>query len=166
MRTRGGARWLVWVAALLVAAGSLAACGDDDEEPGGGGGAGGAVAEDGDGGGDDEAAGGEADEEAEDVSWQLNAAGFRGKDGRLVAFACPPDGELRTGWGTDVYTDDSSVCSAAVHAGLISVEDGGRVVVEIAPGEESYEGSERNGVTSTDYGPWDGSFTFPAADEG
>jgi hypothetical protein len=146
MRTRGGARWLVWVAALLVAAGSLAACGDDDEEPGGGGGAGGAV--------------------PEDVSWQLNAAGFRGKDGRLVAFACPPDGELRTVWGTDVYTDDSSVCSAAVHAGLISVEDGGRVVVEIAPGEESYEGSERNGVTSTDYGPWDGSFTFPAADEG
>ena len=64
-------------------------------------------------------------------------------------------------WGTDVYTDDSSVCSAAVHAGLITVEDGGKVVIEIAPAEEEYKGSDANGVESSDYGPWGGSFTFP-----
>ncbi len=104
---------------------------------------------------------GAPDEEAPDVEWDLNAAQYRGEDGKRIAFLCPPDGELGSVWGTDTYTDDSSVCSAAVHAGLINPVGGGRVVIEIAPGEEAYEGSEASGVTSQDYGPWGGSFTFP-----
>jgi hypothetical protein len=104
---------------------------------------------------------GAPDEEAPDVSWDLNAAQYRGEDGKRVAFLCPPDGELGTVWGTDTYTDDSSVCSAAVHTGIINEVEGGRVIIEIAPGEESYEGSVANGVESQDYGSWDGSFTFP-----
>ena len=103
------------------------------------------------------------DAEATDVSWTLNAIEFRGQDGSRVAYDCPAGGTISVVWGTDTYTDDSSVCTAAVHAGLISVEDGGRVVIEIAPGEEGYTGSEANGVTSNDYGSWDGSFTFPSA---
>jgi hypothetical protein len=106
---------------------------------------------------------GAPDEEAPDVSWDLNAAQYRGQDGKRIAFLCPPDGEIGSVWGTDTYTDDSSVCSAAVHAGLINPVEGGRIVVEIAPGEDSYEGSEANGVTSQDYGSWDGSFVFPRA---
>ena len=101
--------------------------------------------------------------EAEDVTWDLNASEYRGQDGTLVAFDCEAGGEIGSVWGTEVYTDDSSVCSAAVHAGLIDVEDGGRVIIRIAPGEESYEGSEANGVTSSEYGPWGGSFTFPTS---
>ncbi len=101
-------------------------------------------------------------EETPEVTWELNAVDHRGRDGERFAYDCPADGTVdRTVWGTDVYTDDSSVCTAAVHAGLITVEDGGRVVIEIAPGEETYTGSEANGVTSLDYGSWDGSFTFP-----
>ena len=38
-------------------------------------------------------------------------------------------------------------------------------MIEIAPGEAEYEGSEEHDVTSLDYGAWDGSFTFPAAEE-
>jgi hypothetical protein len=106
---------------------------------------------------------GAPDAEAPDVSWDLNAAQYRGEDGKRIAFLCPPDGELGSVWGTETYTDDSSVCSAAVHAGIINSIEGGRVVVEIAPGEESYDGTEANGVTSQDYGSWDGSFTFPKA---
>jgi len=107
---------------------------------------------------------GAPDEEAPDVDWGLNAAQYRGQDGRRIAFLCPPDGEISSSvWGTETYTDDSSVCAAAVHAGLINPIEGGRIVVEIAPGEESYDGSEANGVTSQDYGSWDGSFTFPRA---
>jgi hypothetical protein len=59
-----------------------------------------------------------------------------------------------------VYTDDSSVCTAAVHAGAITVEDGGEVTIEITAGEDSYEGTEQNGIESFDYGPWGGSFSI------
>ncbi len=61
-------------------------------------------------------------------------------------------------WGTDVYTDDSSVCTAGVHAGKISLAEGGTVVIEMRAGEDAYTGSERNGVTTTDYAGWPGSF--------
>jgi hypothetical protein len=63
-------------------------------------------------------------------------------------------------WGTDIYTDDSSVCTAAVHAGLIDYEDGGEVVIEIRAGESSYLGTTANGVTTLDYGAWRRSFVF------
>ena len=62
-------------------------------------------------------------------------------------------------WGSDVYTDDSSVCGAAMHAGAIG-KAGGLVMIEILPGRESYEASARNGVTSSPYGPWAGSFSI------
>lgn len=104
---------------------------------------------------------GAPDEEATDVSWGLDATEYRGQDGRRIAFLCPPDGEIGSVWGTGTYTDDSSVCSAAVHAGLINTVEGGRVVIEIAPGEDAYEGTEAKGVSSRDYGSWSGSFTFP-----
>lgn len=104
---------------------------------------------------------GAPDEEAPDVAWDLDASQYRGQDGRRIAFLCPPDGDpTQSVWGTDTYTDDSSVCAAAVHQGLINTVEGGRVIIEIAPGEESYEGSEANGVTSQDYAAWSGSFTF------
>ena len=62
-------------------------------------------------------------------------------------------------WGTDVYTRDSSICVAAVHAGLIQ-RSGGAVTVVAEPGRDSYAGSERNGVTSGSYGRFSGSFSF------
>jgi hypothetical protein len=69
-------------------------------------------------------------------------------------------------WGTDVYTDDSSVCTAAVHAGLITLAGGGTVTAEIRPGQSSYKGSTRNGITSSPYASWLGSFIFPGASGG
>ena len=73
---------------------------------------------------------------------------------------CPADGTLGSVWGTDVYTDDSSVCTAAVHLGLINELDGGLVVIQISDGLEAYEGTSANGVTSGSYAAWSGSFTF------
>jgi hypothetical protein len=52
-------------------------------------------------------------------------------------------------WGTDVYTDDSSMCEAGVHAGRIN-SAGGPVIVEIRAGQRSYQGSTRNDTTSGD----------------
>lgn len=92
--------------------------------------------------------------------WSVNAVEHRAEVGEEFTYECPPADESRldTVWGTDVYTDDSSVCTAGVHAGAITVEDGGDVTIEIAPGEESYDASEQNGIESSSYGPWGGSF--------
>lgn len=60
-------------------------------------------------------------------------------------------------WGVDVYTDDSAVCVAAVHAGAIG-PGGGVITVSRARGQQSYPGRARNGVVSHDYGPLGQSF--------
>ena len=73
---------------------------------------------------------------------------------------CEPNGTPGSVWGTDVYTDDSSICTAAVHAGLITVEEGGEVTFELVDGQAAYEGSEANGITSNDFGVYGGSFRF------
>jgi hypothetical protein len=65
-------------------------------------------------------------------------------------------------WGIDVYTDDSPVCVAAVHAGAIGPR-GGTVTVSRAQGQQSYPGGARNGVVSNSYGPWQQSFRVTGA---
>ncbi|MFN2384414.1 MAG: LCCL domain-containing protein, partial [Gemmatimonadota bacterium] len=97
------------------------------------------------------------------ATWATNATDHRGQNGQRFDYACPPGGAGGSVWGTDVYTDDTSVCTAAVHVGLITFASGGRVTIEIRAGESSYRGSQRNGVQSSDYGSWSGSFFFPAA---
>lgn len=98
-----------------------------------------------------------------ETDWSTNATEYRGQAGRHVAFDCPAN-PLREGagsvWGTDVYTDDSAVCVAAVHAGRISFDRGGRVTVEIRDGQASYRGTTAKDVESQDYGAWDGSYSF------
>ena len=69
-------------------------------------------------------------------------------------------------WGTDTYTDDSSVCTAAVHSGAISLAAGGTVTIEIRPGLDAYRSSTRNGITSVPYGSWHGSFVFVTGPQG
>lgn len=77
----------------------------------------------------------------------------------LLTCQCTPESFGGSVWGSDPYTDDSSVCQAALHAGRVTAS-GGVVTVRPLPGEPSYPGSSRNGVTSADWGPWDGGFTF------
>lgn len=66
-------------------------------------------------------------------------------------------------YGTDVYTDDSWICAAAIHAGAITDAAGGQVRVTIAAGQDVYVGSTRNGVTTDDWSTgWPRSFTVEA----
>jgi hypothetical protein len=95
------------------------------------------------------------------TDWSATAAAYPCDVGAKHVLGCPAAGTLgRTIWGTDVYTNDSPICVAAVHAGKIAIVSGGRVVVKIVAGQSSYSGSTRNGVTSTSYGPWTCSFQF------
>ena len=66
-------------------------------------------------------------------------------------------------WGSDVYTDDSSIAAAAVHAGILKIGERGLVTITIAAGQESYSGSTRNGIASQNYGHFDGSFKIARA---
>ena len=63
-------------------------------------------------------------------------------------------------WGTDIYTTDSNLGAAAVHAGVLADRTTGTVIVEVLPGMQSYEGSSRNGVTSAKWGSFGKSFRF------
>jgi hypothetical protein len=63
-------------------------------------------------------------------------------------------------WGTDIYTDDSSIAAAAVHAGLLQPDETGTIMVTILAGRETYRGSARNGVASKDYPGWARSYTL------
>ncbi len=98
---------------------------------------------------------------AEPVSWFSGASDHRGQNGQNFVYHCPADGSASSIYGTDRYTDDSSVCTAAVHAGLITFAAGGDVTIEIQPDAETYVGTERNGVSSGSWSGWFGSFVFP-----
>lgn len=77
---------------------------------------------------------------------------------------CVESGDMATIWGTDIYTADSGVCTAAVHSGAISDVDGGLVLATWMPGQESYPATEQNGVLSSEWGGWDSSFSVEAFD--
>lgn len=99
-------------------------------------------------------------------AWAISAAAAGSSAGSdEFDFECPAGGttEARV-WGGDdgQYTDDSSICVAAVHAGVITVVDGGTVHVTTTEGLVSYGGSTANGVTSQSWGPWGVSFEVSA----
>lgn len=79
--------------------------------------------------------------------------------GVMVEVLCPAGCTNRTVWGTSIYTNDSSICTAAVHSGALPVE-GGSIGVFASPGLSSYTGSEQNGVTTLNWRAWPSSFVF------
>jgi hypothetical protein len=101
-----------------------------------------------------------------EASWSSNASAHRGRNGERFNYRCPVGGSPGTAYGTDVYTDDSALCVAAVHAGAITYRDGGTITIEILPGQESYPGSDRNGVVTNTWSSYVGSFRVVAASGG
>lgn len=57
-------------------------------------------------------------------------------------------------WGDGVYTSDSVLAAAVVHAGLLQPGESGIVSVELLEGLPAYDGAERHAVTSLAYGAW------------
>jgi serine/threonine protein kinase len=89
--------------------------------------------------------------------------GYRGETGRSYLFEVVGATDLGSIYGTDVYTDDSHLAVAAVHAGILRPGERGTVRVTILEGKPSYRGSKRNGVTSRNWEtPWDGSYRIEA----
>lgn len=63
-------------------------------------------------------------------------------------------------WGTTVYSADSNLAAAAVHAGMVRPGETANLRVTILPGQKQYRASESNGITSAGYGEYDLSFRF------
>ncbi len=96
----------------------------------------------------------------------INARNFKGQVGRRLTFICPATkAQSDYVWGTDIYTDDSMICPAAIHAGVLQADTAGLVNIVMGAGFASFQGSSRNGVTSKNYGPWDSTYTFSRASE-
>jgi len=55
-------------------------------------------------------------------------------------------------WGTDIYSGDSTIGAAAVHAGLLKAGETDLFRITVVTPPEKFPGTVRNGVTSTEYG--------------
>ena len=95
------------------------------------------------------------------VGWRDNLRALHGfQYGPACLFKCPPladPAQAGQAWGTDIYTADSAMCTAAVHAGKASFAAGGTFTITAIPGAPSFTGSTRNGVATDNFG------SFPAA---
>lgn len=79
-----------------------------------------------------------------------------------LRFVCPRNCSVSKSavYGSNIYTDNSSICKAAVHAGAIKDSDGGIVELGVQPGRTNYKGSNKHNVETLDYlEKWDRSFT-------
>ena len=65
-------------------------------------------------------------------------------------------------WGTDVYTGDSTIAVAAVHAGLVKPGESAIVKVTVEQPLPRYTGSLRNGVTSQEFGRYGTAYRLAA----
>ena len=102
-----------------------------------------------------------------EVDWRTSPLdlNLRGFNGERFRFRCPP-GKAVSGQviGSGPYTDGSSICAAAVHAGVIRAASGGFVTIEVRPGEAHYSATLMHYVQSEAYDQfWSGSFLVVAA---
>jgi hypothetical protein len=84
-------------------------------------------------------------------AWYVSGDGVL-RDGLDTAVhVCPPlgsGGMLISLWGDGPYAGGSAVCRAALHAGVITREEGGAVRVDRQPGQDTYPSTTANGITS------------------
>ncbi|HKS07219.1 MAG TPA: LCCL domain-containing protein [Gemmatimonadaceae bacterium] len=97
-----------------------------------------------------------------EITWRASAAHWRGLDSAIRIVQCPSSRVGGLIWGRDIYADESAICPAAVHAGLIKLATGGTVTLRIDPALEKYAGGVRHSIRSdsTSDKPY-GSFSFP-----
>lgn len=86
-----------------------------------------------------------------------NLAGYQNQIGKKLFFKVT--GAINGGlYGADVYTTDSSLATAAVHAGVLKVGQTGVVRVKMVNPPAAFVGSTQNGVTSSGYGAYPGAY--------
>ena len=99
---------------------------------------------------------------AQTLQCNTKAADLVGIHGSVLKVFCPANcADTQSPiWGTDIYTDDSPVCLAGVHAGVLPKRSAGvlRVVV-VKKLVHHFTGTTRNGVATRDWvGTWHRNF--------
>ena len=91
---------------------------------------------------------------------------FQGPTGKTFRVNCPkncaqhPEGNA---FGSLIYSDDSAICKAALHAGFIKDNEGGQFILEIVNGLDKYESSFKNEISSAARGASPRSIIFKEA---
>ena len=82
-------------------------------------------------------------------------------EGSDILIECPAacQNVATTVYGSAVYNGKSSICKAAIHAGMLSTQ-GGKIYVRVVAEASSYNGSTANGIKSLDLNKQDGSKSF------
>jgi hypothetical protein len=83
-----------------------------------------------------------------------NMMGFQHQFGKemVCKVTAPAGGHAGGIWGTDLYTLDSNITAAAVHAGIVQPGQTAVVKLRVVASPPQFTPSIRNGVSSTGYG--------------
>ena len=97
--------------------------------------------------------------ENSDYTTNINAIKKRGNIGEEYYYLIIGSNE-GTVWGDNIYTDDSNIAKAAVLEGKCKIDEEQFIGIKIVEGKSSYSSSSKNGVSSSSYGSWPGSYVF------
>ena len=94
----------------------------------------------------------------ETYSSNINCVNKRGKIGEYYyKIIGSTEGTV---WGDGIYTDDSNIAKAAVLEGKCKIGEKRDVCIKIIEGKSSYGSCTKNGISTSSYGYWDGSYIF------
>ena len=94
----------------------------------------------------------------ETYSSNINCVNKRGKIGEYYyKIIGSTEGTV---WGDGIYTDDSNIAKAAVLEGKCKIGEERVVCIKIIEGKSFYGSCTKNGISTSFYGHWDGSYIF------
>jgi hypothetical protein len=104
------------------------------------------------------------EEVANAAAGPANMMAYQNQFGKELVFTITgpqPNGQGMSVWGTDIYTLDSNLGAAAVHAGMVQPGQAAVVRVRVIASPQQYAGSARNGVNSAPYAAYpSGAYEF------
>ena len=95
----------------------------------------------------------------ESHSSNINCMDKRGKVGEVYGYKITGSTE-GTVWGDGIYTDDSNIAKAAVLEGKCKIGENCTVCIRIIESKSSYGSCTKNGISTSSWGHWDGSYRF------
>ena len=95
----------------------------------------------------------------ESHSSNINCMDKRGKVGEEYGYKITGSTE-GTVWGDGIYTDDSNIAKAAVLEGKCKIGENCTVCIKIIESKSSYGSCTKNGISTSSWGHWDGSYRF------